>query len=462
MGLGKTITTLTAISEMLKAGEAKRVLVIAPLRVARSTWKEEVARWEHVAHLRVVQILGTAEQRRKAMRQRADVYLINRENVAWLVAEHFDVVERVDPKSFRGTVRKYMGNKQIRPWIWDTVVIDESSSFKNHTAKRWKALRRVRKLFQRCIQLTGTPSPNGLTDLWAQLYLLDQGKRLGGTITLFRNRWFEPPGYNQFKWSLKTLTQDTGEVVHWAEAQIRDRVKDICFALKAEDYLALPPVMYQTQKAYLSERELKAYREMERRSVLELEGQEITALNAGALANKLLQMANGAVYTQHPNWVRLHDRKLEVLAELLEDATGPVIVAYTYMSDLKRITPLLTKLKLRWRQLRTGEDGELWNAGKLDVLVLHPESAGHGLNLHYSGSELLIWFGLTFNLEHYQQTNARLAGGHRRKERNVVIQHIVTEGTRDQRVMRALADKSATQDRLVEAVRHIIKEVKGE
>jgi SNF2 family DNA or RNA helicase len=313
MGLGKTVATLTAISDMLAEGEIKRVLVIAPLRVARNTWIEEIRRWEHVSHLKVAQILGTAEQRRAAMRQRADVYLINRENVQWLVAEHFNVVEEPDPASFRGRTIKRMGSKQIRPWIWDTVVIDESSSFKNHLAKRWRALRRVRKLFKRCIELTGTPSPNGLMDLWAQLYLLDQGQRLGGTITTFRNRWFEPPGYNQFKWKLKTMTDETGREVSWARKQIQERVKDVCFALKAEDYLDLPPVMYRVQKAFLTDAEMRQYKELERRSVLELRGQVVTALNAGALANKLLQLANGAVYTQHPHCVGLHERKLDVL-----------------------------------------------------------------------------------------------------------------------------------------------------
>ena len=461
MGLGKTVATLTAVLDLINDFEVNRVLVIAPLRVARKVWQDEIEVWSHVNGLTHSRIVGTQPQRLKAMRKNVQVYTINRENTQWLVAQHFNsvAVKRKGGKPVldnRGNPVMKMGSKQIRPWIWDTVVLDESSSFKNQASERWKALRRVRRLFDRCIQLTGTPSPNGLMDLWAQMYLLDKGKRLGATLTAFRSRWYEPPGNNQFKWKLKTAIRigKNGEDIidHWAEEQIHDRCKDLCVTLKAEDYLELPPVVYNNVKVTLSKSDMEKYKYLEKHYVLELEDEQITALNAGSLCGKLLQLANGAVYTEAPRWKVLHNEKLDALFEILDQANGPVIIAYNYRSDLERLSKALTKKKLNWRKLDTEKDEDDWNTGKIDYLVLHPQSAGHGLNLQGSGSKTIIWFGLNWSLELYQQTNARLIGGHRRGDRTVVIHHIISSGTVDGQVMAALSDKHATQDRLMQAM----------
>ncbi len=453
MGLGKTIITLTAIVDLINDFDLRRTLVVAPLRVARKTWPDEIAKWEHVSHLRVSRIIGTEEQRLRGMCARADVYVINRENLTWLVEQHFNRVTR----KFRGGTKEVMGDKQIRPWIWDTVIIDESSSFKDHNTIRFKRMKRARKLFDRLIELTGTPSSNGLINLWAQLYLIDQGKRLGTTITAYRDKWFHKPDWG-FKWIPKESLADDPEtgkeiVVPWAADQIMARVSDVCFSLRSEDYLDLPDIVYRSQKAYLSKEELAQYRELEKTAVAEIADEEITAINAGALSGKLVQLANGAVYTKHPEWVEFHSKKLDVMEELLGVATTPVILVYYYKHDLERITARLNKMKANWRKLDTEQDEDDWNAGKIDVLVLHPESAGHGLNLQESGSELIIWFGLTFNLEHYQQVIARLGGGHRLKGRSLVVQHIVADGTRDEDVLEILADKDATQEKLMDYVK---------
>ncbi len=425
MGLGKTVITLTAIVDMMHGFEVDKVLVIAPLRVARKTWADEIRQWAHTQGLTVSLIIGTAKQRRAAIQADADIYCINRENTEWLVEQH--VVKR----------------RQIRRWKWDTVVIDESSSFKSRAAKRWQALRRVRQLFERCIQLTGTPSPNGLMDLWAQIYLLDQGERLGKTLTAFRERWFNPPGYNQFKWTLKAGAED----------EIMERLRDICLTLREEDYLELPPVMRNYIPAYLTPEQWDQYQTLERDYVIEINEKDVTAVNAGVLAGKLLQLANGAVYTDAPAWESFHDGKLEVLLEILEDLDGPVIVCYNFKSDLARIQTALTKTKVNWDLLSDTASEDRFNTGDTDVLLMHPASAGHGLNLHFSGAEHIIWFGLNWSLELYQQANARLTGGHRRKNRNVVIHHIVTEGTIDDDVIGALDVKEGGQERLLNAMR---------
>lgn len=429
MGLGKTIITLTAILDMLFDFEIDKVLVIAPLRVARKTWQDEVNEWAHTRGLKVSHIIGNAAQRRAAMKVEADIYCINRENTKWLVEEHVH------------------GRKVVQKWIWDTVVLDESSSFKSRAAKRWQALRKVRQLFTYCVELTGTPSPNGLMDLWAQIYLLDKGARLGKTLTAFRDRWFDAPGYNQFKWTPKAH----------AEQEIMQKLNDICLTLREEDYLELPPVLRNYIPTYLGPEERKQYKSLERNYVVEINEKDITAVNAGVLAGKLLQLANGAVYTTAPAWESFHDGKIEVLLEILEQTHGPVLVCYNFKSDLARISTALTKAKINWDLLSDTDSEDRWNRGETPVLLMHPASAGHGLNLHLSGSENLIWFGLNWSLELYQQANARLIGGHRRKERNVVIHHIVTEGTMDDDVVAALSDKNATQDRLLDAMKRRVR-----
>lgn len=433
MGLGKTIIALTAILDMLFDFEVDKVLVIAPLRVARKTWQDEVNAWAHTRGLRVSHVIGSPQERRAALRVDADIYCINRENTQWLVDEHVQ------------------GRKQIRRWIWDTVIIDESSSFKSRSAKRWQKLRKVRPLINFVIELTGTPSPNGLMDLWAQVYLLDQGERLGKTLTAFRDRWFDPPGYNQFKWTPKAH----------AEHEIMEKLHDICLTLREEDYLELPPVIRNYIPAYLTPEQWDQYHTLERNYVVEINDKDITAVNAGVLAGKLLQLANGAVYTVAPAWEEFHRGKIEVLLEILEQANGPVMVCYNFKSDLARLKAAFTKAKIDWDLLSDTQSEDRWNAGETKVLLLHPGSAGHGLNLHHSGSETLIWFGLNWSLELYQQANARLIGGHRRKDRNIVIHHIVADGTMDDDVIDALNDKDATQERLLNAMkRRVIRYAK--
>jgi SNF2 family DNA or RNA helicase len=425
MGLGKTIIVLTAILELMRLFEVDKILVIAPLRVARKTWLDEIKTWAHTQGLTVSIIVGTAQERRSAIKRDADIYCINRENTQWLVDEHVH------------------GTQVVQPWKWDTVVLDESSSFKSRAAKRWQKLRKVRQLFTRCIELTGTPSPNGLMDLWAQVYLLDKGHRLGKTLTAFRNRWFDPPGYNQFKWEPKAH----------AEQEIMEKVNDICLTLREEDYLELPDVVRNHIPAYLTAEERHQYETLERHYVVEINDKDITAVNAGVLAGKLLQLANGAVYTVAPAWEEFHRGKIEVLLEILEDLNGPVMVCYNFKSDLARLKVALTKAKVNWDLLTDTHSEDRWNAGEIRVLLLHPASAGHGLNLHLSGSENIIWFGLNWSLELYQQANARLIGGHRRQNRNVVIHHIVTENTIDEDVIAALEYKENGQERLLNAMR---------
>lgn len=428
MGLGKTIIVLTALLELIQELEVEKTLVVAPLRVARKTWRDEINTWAHVSDLRISHIVGTARQRKQAIKADADIYTINRENIKWLVDLH--VQER----------------KVLHRWRWDCVVLDESTSFKSggqQGSKRWLAMKKVRQLFGPCIELTGTPSPNGLMDLWAQIYLIDKGVRLGKTLTAFRQRWFDPPGYNQFKWTTKAH----------AEEEIMEKLDDICLSLREEDYLEMPPVVRNYIPAYLTAEERHQYRTMERDYIIEINEQDITAVNAGVLAGKLLQLANGAVYTTAPAWVQFHNGKIEVLLEILQDINGPCMVCYNFKSDLARIQAALTKAKVNWDLLSDTHSEDRWNAGKTGVLLLHPASAGHGLNLQHSGAENLIWFGLNWNLELYQQANARLTGGHRRQGRNIVIHHIVTEDTMDDDVIEGLESKEGGQDRVLNAMR---------
>jgi SNF2 family DNA or RNA helicase len=428
MGMGKTVSTLTAVDELLFLGEVNKVLVIAPLRVAEDTWSTEVQKWDHLKNLKVAKVLGTPKQRVNAILSRADIYVTNRENVDWLVKQYFYV------------------------WPFDMCVIDELSSFKSSKAKRFRSLRRVRPYFKRIVGLTGTPAPNSLIDLWPQLYLLDGGKRLGRTIGSYREQYFTPGNRNQFvvyNWNLKDGA---------AEA-IENKISDICVSMKAKDYLDLPERINNTIEINLPENAMKKYRELEKDLVLELGKEDITAANAAVLTNKLLQMSNGAIYSEDHNVVEIHQEKLKALLEIIETANGkPVLVFYSFKHDFSRIVEFLKSKKIRAVGLKDSKDIKKWNDGKISVLLVHPASAGHGLNLQYGGS-IITWFGLTWSLELYQQANARL---HRQGQtETVVINHIVAKGTVDEDVMKSLGNKEVNQNMLLEAVKARIQKYKS-
>lgn len=431
MGLGKSVITLTALQNLIRRGEIKRALVVAPLRVAAVTWPEEARKWDHLSELTLSSAVGNANARIRALEAFSDVTVINRENIPWLVSG-----------VRTGALR----------WGWDCLVVDELSSFKNHGSVRFKALMAVRKGFRRFIGLTGTPTPNGLIDLWAQFRVLDGGERLGRSIGRFRSEYFDPDKRNaQVIFSYKPKP--------FAEEDIYRRIGDMTMSMSAEDYLSMPEMTVIRVNAELNAKERKAYEEMKLKHVLALKDGLVSALNAASLSNKLLQMANGEVYADiHPDapysrgyTVHLHDRKLEVLAELIESANGkPVLVAYSYRHDLTRICGLLRSLNVCHDVLDTERSISAWNAGELAVGLLHPMSAGHGLNLQAGGSTL-IWFGLPWSLEFYQQTNARL---YRQGQRNAVrVYHLLTRGTMDEAVEAALARKDTTQSALLEAVK---------
>lgn len=421
MGLGKTVITLTAIKELMyERFEIQKVLVIAPLRVARDTWPAEIRKWDHLAGLTYAVAVGTQPERLAALRSKADIHIINRENVTWLVEE------------------------SGLPFDYDLVVIDELSSFKSYRAKRFKSLLSVRRTVKRIVGLTGTPSSNGLMDLWAQFRLLDLGERLGRYISHYRERYFLPDKRNAqvvFTYKLKP----------GAEEQIYNAISDITISMKAEDYLDLPPCIHNVVKVALSEREREVYERFRKEMVISLGGEEIDAMNAAVLSNKLLQMANGAVYDDRHTGHQIHDRKLDALEDLIEAANGrPVMVCYWFRHDLERIRRRFPTV----RELKTAQDIEDWNAGKIPVALVHPASAGHGLNLQYGGCTL-VWFGLTWSLELYQQTNKRL---HRQGQKNtVVIHHIVADGTIDELVLAALHHKDKTQAALIAAVKAVLE-----
>ena len=420
MGLGKTVITLTAIKELLyERFEVNKVLVIAPLRVGRDTWPAEIEKWDHLKGLTYSVAIGTQAERLAALRKKADIYVINRENVPWLV------------------------EKSGMPFDFDMVVIDELSSFKNYTAKRFKSLMSVRNKVSRIVGLTGTPSSNGLMDLFAEFKVLDYGKRLGWYITRYRDKYFVPD-----KRSAQQIF--TYKLKPGAEKQIYEAISDITISMKAEDYLDMPKCIHRQVKVKLSDRERALYEELKEQMVVSLGGQEIDAKNAAALTNKLLQMANGAVYDEEHAVHHIHDRKLDALEDLIEAANGkPVLVGYWFKHDLVRI-----RERFDVRELKTSQDFADWNAGKIPVGVIHPASAGHGLNLQYGGCTL-IWFGLTWSLELYQQTNARL--WRQGQKESVVIHHILTEGTMDEMVMRALHRKDQTQTALIDAVKAVLE-----
>lgn len=426
MGMGKTVSTLTAIDNLIFLGEVNKVLVIAPLRVAEDTWSTEVEKWDHLKHLKISKILGTKKQREEALMKNADIYVTNRENVDWLVSECFD------------------------SWIWDMVVIDELSSFKSSKAKRFRALKKVRSYFKRIVGLTGTPAPNSLIDLWPQIYLLDGGQRLGKTITGFKDRYFNPGrrnGYVVYNWELK----------EGAEEEIQNKISDICISMKADDYLDLPERIDNKVEISLSKKSMGIYKKLEKDLIIELGEEDITAANAAVLTNKLLQMANGAIYSEDKEVVNIHDEKIEKLEEIIDTSNGKsVLVFYNFKHDYNRISELLTKKKINHQTLNTSDDIKKWNDGEIQVALLHPASAGHGLNLQYGGN-IIVWFGLTWSLELYQQANARL---HRQGQKEtVIIHHLIAKGTVDEDVMNALANKEINQDMLLEAVKARLGEV---
>lgn len=416
MGLGKTSITLTAIRNLLfDSFEVCKVLVIAPLRVAKNTWTDEIKKWEHLSTLTYSLIVGNENERLSALNEQTDIYIINRENVDWLV------------------------NKSGYKFDFDMVVIDELSSFKNHQSKRFKSLMKVRPLVNRIVGLTGTPSSNGLMDLFAEFKILDMGKRLGYFIGQYRNTYFKPDKMNgPIVYSYKPLPN--------AENAIYEKISDITVSMKANEYLKMPELVTSNCVVELSDNEKKQYDEMKKSLVLEITDGEITAANAASLSNKLCQLSNGAIYDDEQNIVEIHDRKLDALEDIIESMNGkPLLVAYWYRHDLERI-----KSRFSVREIKTSEDISDWNKGEIPVALIHPASAGHGLNLQNGGSTL-VWFGLTWSLELYQQTNARL---YRQGQKNtVVIQHIITKGTIDEQILKALQKKNKTQADLIDAVR---------
>ena len=431
MGLGKTVTTLTAIRQLkYDRFEVRKVLVIAPKKVAEGPWTREKDKWEHTKILRVSPVLGSQAKRIRALNTPADIYIINRENVCWLV--------------------DYYRND----WPFDMVVIDESSSFKSHTAKRFKALASISSRITRLVELTGTPSPNGLDDLWSQIFLLDGGERLGKRYTQFRERYFDPGrrGADGMVYDYKAKPG--------SEQSILEQISDICISMKAEDYLQLPDIIYHTVPVVLDTKALKAYREMERKMVLELpeDEEEISVTSAAALSNKLLQLANGALYDDDHQVHEIHDCKLEAFTELIESLQGkPALVFYNFQHDKTRILKALEKTKMQIRELKKPQDEDDWNAGKIDILLAHPASAAYGLNLQQGGNHV-IWFGLTWNYELYTQANKRL---HRQGQtEKVIIHHLVSTGTRDEDVMQALEKKDDVQNWVMESLKARIKAIK--
>lgn len=422
MGLGKTSITLTAIWNLLfDSFDVHKALVIAPLRVARDTWIAEADKWDHLQSLICSVAVGTEAQRRGAFLKPADVYIINRENVQWLVEE------------------------SSVPFDFDMIVVDELSSFKSHSTKRFKALMKVRPKAARIVGLTGTPASNGLMDLWAEFRLLDMGQRLGRFIGKYRTDYFSPDKRNgQIIYSYKPLP--------FAEDAIYKQISDITISMKSTDRLKMPELVNSEYTVQLSDSELGRYKEMKQELVLQLPEGEITASNAASLSGKLSQMANGAIYDDGGDVIHLHDRKLDALEDLIEAANGkPVLVAYWFKHDLARITERLRKLHMPFSRLDDSDSIRRWNSGEIPVALIHPASAGHGLNLQ-SGGSTIIWFGLTWSLELYQQTVARLWRQGQTSE-TVVVQHIITKGTIDEQIMKALQTKDKTQAALIDAVK---------
>ncbi len=421
-GMGKSILTLTAIDELMyDRFEIRKVLVIAPLRVARVTWPQEIEKWSHTSYLTYSVIAGTPKQRMAAATAPADIYIVNRENVTWLI------------------------ETSGLPFDYDMIVVDELSSFKSADAKRFKSLMKVRPLAKRIVGLTGTPSSNGLMDLWAEFKLLDMGKRLGKFKSAYTANYFRPDRMNGY-------IVYTYRPLPGAEQRIYDQIGDITISMAARDYLEMPERIDTNVSVELSEKESIAYKEMKKDLILTLPDGEITASNAATLSGKLMQMANGAVYTDDGDVVEMHSRKLDALEDLLEAANGkPVLVAYWYKHDLERIRERLAKIGAGYELINTDDSIRRWNRKEIPVGLIHPASAGHGLNLQ-DGSNTIIWFGLTWSLELYQQLNARL-WRQGQKDKTVIVQHIITKDSIDERVLKALQEKDTTQKNLIEAVK---------
>ena len=425
MGLGKSVITLTAIRELLARGEVKKVLVVAPLRVARDTWPEEIRKWDHLKGLTFSVAVGSPEERRAAVTAGSEVTIINRENVPWLVEQ------------------------SGIPFRWDMVVIDELSSFKNWQAKRFRSLMKVRPFVKRIVGLTGTPSPNGYMDLFAEYRLLDMGERLGRFIGRYREAYFTPDRWGNgqvFSWKLRP----------GADEEIYRKISDITVSMKSVDHLKMPECVMNEVPVRMDAREREQYETLKEQLFLRVVNREgvyeVDAKNASVLCGKLAQLANGAVYTEESKVARIHDRKLDALEDLIEGAGGnPLLVAYWFQHDLWRMKERFPELRV----LRSPEDIRDWNAGRIPVAAIHPASCGHGLNLQAGGSTL-VWFGLTWSLELYQQTNARLWRQGQRAD-TVVIHHIVTEDTIDERILRALRGKDQSQERLIDAVRFVLQ-----
>jgi SNF2 family DNA or RNA helicase len=414
-GLGKTVITLSAIWDlMFDYFDISKVLVIAPLRVAENTWTEELEKWDHLTYLRISKVLGTEAQRIEALRKSADIYVINRENVAWLA--------------------------ELSEWDFDMLVIDELSSFKNASSKRFKALRRKRPGIDRVVGLTGTPSTNGLMDLWSEIYLLDQGKRLGKTLSTYRADFFVPDRMNGW------IVYSYRPKPH-AEEWIYSRLSDLCVSMKSQDFLNMPERLERDVTVKLPPAAKEKYKELEREMVAKLEGKTVDAVNAAVLTNKLLQMASGAVYDENKAVAELHSAKLDALEDLIEAANGkPVLIYFNYRHDKERIQKRFKEAQ----EIKTPEDFQAWNRGEIPVAIAHPASMGHGLNLQHGGSTV-IWFSLPWSLELYQQANARL--WRQGQKDTVVIFRLIAESTIDRDVVRALAKKDLTQENLMQAVK---------
>lgn len=428
MGLGKTVTTLTAIRTLkYDRFQVGRVLVVAPKKVAEATWQSEAAKWDHLRLLRMSTVLGSAAQRARALAVPADVYVINRENVVWLADFYRNA------------------------WPFDMVVLDESSSFKDRSTKRWKAMKSMRPHIRRMVLLTGTPAPNNLADLWAQVFLLDGGERLGHTLTGFRERYFTPDKRNAqqvFSYKPKTGAADA----------VQRLIGDICVSMKAEDYLQLPECLSVTVPVELDAKARRAYDQMEREMLLEVDGENITAESAAALTQKLLQLAGGAVYDGQHEAKPVHPCKVEAFLELVEALQGQhALVFYAFVHEKERLLAALKKTGLRVRVFQDSRDADEWNAGRVDLLLAHPASTAYGLNLQQGGSHV-IWFGLTWSLELYQQANARL---HRQGQRNrVIVHHLAVRGSVDEDVLAALESKADTQEALMQSLKARINNVR--
>lgn len=415
-GLGKTITTLTAINELMyDSFEISKVLIIAPLRVAQSTWKDEIEKWDHLNLLRYSIAVGDEKERLKALKQNSDIYIINRENVDWLVT------------------------KSGIDFNFNMLIIDELSSFKSHTSKRFKSLLKIRPYFERVVGLTGTPSSNGLMDLWAEFRVLDLGERLGRYITHYRNEFFLPDKRNgAIIFSYKPQPN--------AEERIYRRLADMTISMKSTEYLKMPELILNELEINLDEEDQIKYKKFKKEMVMTIQEKEIDAINAASLSNKLIQLANGSIYDEDKKFYEVHNKKLDKLEEIIESANGkPVLVAYWFKADKERI-----EKRFKVREIKTADDIKQWNMGMIGLALIHPASAGHGLNLQ-SGGSTLVWFSLTWSLELYQQTNARL---YRQGQKDtVVIHHLITKNTIDEDIMKSLKRKDKTQEALMKAVK---------